>query len=185
MKKILLIVNALAMCVGIYAQNQFVYIRYNPKHGNASAIVKTVDNFMQKSSGKVVVFVSQSANPIIATNSLEWEDVRGGLLSMQSAFEYYAEDESAILNKYYANLFSESVDDKLHIKGIDDKSWVCTFVISQEMLQSEEFESLAENISVNELATRMSVDVLTYNETSRLQPAEIATNTMFKFNISE
>ena len=173
------------MCISVYAQNQFVYIRYNPKHGKSTAIVETVDKLMQKSSGKVVVFVSKSANPIIATNRSEWADVRGELLTMQSAFEYYAEDESALLNQYYTNLFSESVDDKLRIKGINDKAWICTFIISQEMLQSDEFEALAENISVNELAMRMSVDVLTYNESSRLLPAEIATNTMFKYNISE
>lgn len=183
--KIGLILSVMVLSIGVYAQNQFVYIRYNPGQGNSSAIVGTVDKLMEMSSGKVVVFVSKAASPIIASNSSEWWEVRGELLRMQSAYEYYAEDESAILNQYYTTLFAESVDKKLHIKGKDDKSWICTFIISEEILHSEEFEALAENISINELAKRMSVDVLTYSNSSRLSPAEIAANTMFKFNITE
>ncbi|MBQ9427895.1 MAG: hypothetical protein IJU36_09775 [Paludibacteraceae bacterium] len=183
--KIGLILSIMVMSIGMYAQNQFVYIRYNPGQGNSSAIVGTVDKLMAKSSGKVVVFVSNAASPIIAANSSEWEEVRSELLRMQSAYEYYAEDESAILNQYYTTLFAESVDKKLHIKGKDDESWVCTFIISEESLHSDEFEALAENISVNELAKRMSVDVLIYSDSPRLSPAEIAANTMFKFNITE
>lgn len=185
MKRNLLIMKLLILSVVSYAQNQFVYIRYNPKHGNASAIVRTIDNIMEKSSGKIILFVSQAASPIIATNNYEWEEMRSGLLRMQTAYEYFAEEESVILNQYYTTLFSESVDKNLHIYGEEDKSWACTFIISEEMLHSENFEALAENISVNELASRMSVDILTYNESQRLTPVEIATNTMFKYNISK
>jgi len=175
----------LIVSIGIYAQNQFVYVRYNPKHGNASAIVKTIDNITKSTSGKVIVFVSQASTPIISTNSSEWEDMRSGLLRMQTAYEYYAEDEATILNKYFASLFTESVDKDLHLHGNNDKSWICTFIVSYEMLHSDEFELLAETISVNELADRMSVDILTYNESPHLSSAEIASNTMFKFNITE
>ena len=183
--KIGLILCIVVLSIGVYAQNQFVYIRYNPGQGNSSAIVGTVDKLMAKSSGKVVVFVSNAASPIIATNNSEWEEARSELLRTQSAYEYYAEEESTFLNQYYTTLFAESVDQKLQIKGEEDKSWICTFIISEEILHSEEFEALAENISINELAKRMSVDVLTYSNSSRLSPAEIAANTMFKFNITE
>jgi len=184
-KRICIIFSLLVLSIVSYAQNQFVYVRYNPKHGNASAIVRTIDNMMRNAQGQVVVFISRASSPIIANNESEWEDVRAGLLRMQTAYEYYAEDESHYLNNYFSKLFAESVDRDLHLKGHADKSWFCTFIISDAMLNSEEFESLAEAISVNELARRMSVDVMTYNESQRLSSAEIVSNTMFKFNISE
>lgn len=185
MKRLSIIFFLLILGIYTYAQNQFVYVRYNPKHGNASPIIKTIDNLVARSSEKVIVLVSQASSPIIATNSSEWEELRSGLLRMQTAFEYYGEDEAIFINQYFASLFSETVDNQLHLKGKDDSSWVCTFIISKEMLSSEEFESLAETISINELATRMSVDILTYDESQRLSSAEISSNTMFKFNISE
>ena len=164
---------------------EFVYVRYNPKHGNASAIVRTIDNKMRNTNGQIVVFISHASSPIIATNESEWEEVRAGLLRMQTAYEYYAEDESRYLNSFFSKLFAESVDRNLHLMGQVDHSWVCTFIISETMLHSDEFESLAEMISVNELDRRMSVNVMTYNESQRLSLAEVASNTMFKFNISE
>lgn len=168
-----------------YAQNQFVYVRYNPKHGNASAIVNTIDNIVNDGSGRVIIFISNASNPIIAYNGSEWEDVRLVLLRMQTANEYYAENEAILLNSFFSELFTEVVNDQLHIKGAFDKAWVCTFIVSKDMLCSDEFESLAENISVNELYERMPVDILTYNNSLRLELAQIATNKMFKFNISE
>lgn len=185
MRRVTSIFILLILGMFAYAQNQFVYVRYNPKHGNVSPIVKTIDNLVARSSGKVVVLVSQASSPMIAANGSEWEELRSGLLRMQTAYEYYGEDEAIFLNQYFATLFSETVDNQLHLKGKNDSSWVCSFIISKEMLSSEEFESLAESISINELATRMSVDILTYDESQRLSSAEISSNTMFKFNISE
>lgn len=175
------------MILGIfaYSQNQFVYVRYNPKHGNVSPIVKTIDNLVSRSLGKVIVLVSHASSPIIATNNSEWEELRSRLLRMQTAYEYYGEDEAIFLNQFFATLFSETVDKQLHLRGKNDSSWACSFIISNEMLSSEEFESLAGCISINELASRMSVDILTYDESQRLSPAEFSSNTMFKFNISE
>lgn len=185
MKELCIIFSLLVWSIVGYAQNQFVYVRYNPKHGNASAIVRTIDNLIKNTRGQIVVFVSKASTPIIASNEYEWEDVRTGLLSIQSAYEYYAEDESRFLNNYFSKLFVESVDRNLHLKGQTDKSWVCTFIISDAMLNSEEFEYLAEMISVNELFRRMSVDLMTYNESQYLSSAEFVYNTMFKFNTSE
>ncbi len=168
-----------------YSQNRFVYVWYNPTHGNASAIVGAIDEMIEKDQGRVVVFVSQASSPIIATNNTEWEEVRSGLLRMQTSYEYYAEDEATLLNDYFATLFIETVDRDLHIKGAEDKVWSCTFIISETMLHSEEFETLAETISVNELTTRMAVNVLTYNDSQRLSLAEIPANTMFNFNTTK
>ena len=82
-----------------YAQNQFIYVRYNPKDGNVSAIIRTIDNLIQKSTGETIVFLSQASTPIVATSYSEWEEIRVVLLSMQTAFEYYPEDEALKLNK--------------------------------------------------------------------------------------
>ncbi|MGN1156034.1 MAG: hypothetical protein ACI4TK_07640 [Agathobacter sp.] len=129
--------------------------------------------------------MSQAATPFIASNESEWDEVRIDLLRMQTAYEYYMEEEARALNNYFSDLFVESVDSNLKLSGQNDKSWVCTFMISNTMIQSEEFESLAEIISVNELPRRMSIDILTYNESPYLSSAEMASNTMFKFNVSE
>ena len=179
MRRISIIFFLLVLGMFAYAQNQFVYVRYNPKHGNVSPIVKTIDNMEHTGNANYFLKI------IIATNGSEWEVLRSGLLRMQTAYEYYAEDEVIFLNQYFAVLFSETVDNQLHLKGENDSSWVCSFIISNEMLSSEEFEALAEGISINELSTRMSVDIFTYDESQRLSSAEISSNTMFKFNISE
>lgn len=180
-----LVIMFLILSVVTYAQNQFIYVRYNPKDGNVSAIIRTIDNLIQKSTGETIVFLSQASTPIVATSYSEWEEIRVVLLSMQTAFEYYPEDEALKLNQYYTDLFSEIIDENLHLKGANDESWVCTFIISEVMLNSHEFEALAENIAINELARRMSVDILTYNDTQYLSIAELESNTMFKFNLSE
>lgn len=181
MRKAGLILLCLILSVVSFAQNQFVYIRYNPAHGNASAIVNFVDNLVDNTNGQFRVFISNAATPTIVTNDIEWTDVRTKLLSMQIANEYYAEDEANILHRYFVELFGESVDDKLHLRGMADNTWKCTFIISEAMLHSVDFDALAEVISINELEQRMAVDILTYNESRDLTFAEITPNTMFNF----
>ena len=86
-----LVIMFLILSVVTYAQNQFIYVRYNPKDGNVSAIIRTIDNLIQKSTGETIVFLSQASTPIVATSYSEWEEIRVVLLSMQTAFEYYAD----------------------------------------------------------------------------------------------
>lgn len=183
-KRNCLVMLFLALKIISYAQNQFVYVRYSPKDGNVSAIVNTIDDMVQNAMGNVIVFLSRASTPMIATNNHEWNEIRSELLGMQTAYDYFAEDEALILNRYYADLFSETVNESLHLKGTDDKSWVCTFIISEQMFHSNEFESLAENISVNELFSRMPVDILTYNESQRLSVVDAEMESMFKFNLN-
>lgn len=185
MKRKKIIFVFLLMNIFSYAQNQFVYIRYNPKHGNASAIIEKIDKIVAENTGNVKIFISNASTPIIASDRYEWEDVRLILLKMQTENEYYAEDEAIFLNAYFSELFSEIVNDNLHIKGVTDRSWGCTFIISEEILYSNDFEYLAENISINELYERMPIDIMTYNHSPRLKYAQIAADKMFNFNISE
>ncbi len=184
MKKVPLLLSMLVWVIIMNAQNQFVYVRYNPRHGNASTIVRTIDNILQESQGQVVVFISRADSPLLASNIEEWEENRTSLLGMQTAYEYYAEDELIVLNEYFTELFSEFVDMNLHLMGKNDKSWICTFIISEKMFH-EEFEFLAESISINELVSRMPVNVLTYSDAPQLLTMEAVSNRMFNFNISE
>lgn len=184
MRTIYLVMLFLTLGMLSYTQNQFVYVRYSPKDGNVSAIINTIDDMVQNAMGNVIVFLSRASTPMIATNNHEWNEIRSELLGMQTAYDYFAEDEALILNRYYADLFSETVNESLHLKGTDDKSWVCTFIISEQMFHSNEFESLAENISVNELFSRMPVDILTYNESQRLSDVDAEMESMFKFNLN-
>ena len=55
-----LVIMFLILSVVTYAQNQFIYVRYNPKDGNVSAIIRTIDNLIQKSTGATIVFFSQA-----------------------------------------------------------------------------------------------------------------------------
>ena len=182
-KRICLIMMFLVLWGLGYAQNQFVYVRYNPSEGNVSAIVNTIDDMVRSAMGEVVVFLSQASTPVIATDSHGWSEIRTELLGMQTAYDYFAEDEALVLNRYYAELFSETVDDSLRLRGADDQSWECTFIISEQMYYSDEFESLAENISVNGLTSRMSVDILTYNDSQRLSSVDMELKSMFKYNL--
>ena len=168
-------------CTYICAQNRFIYIRYNPKYGNASAIVNAVDGMLQQAGGRSVIFVSQASTPVVATNAEEWQRARSGLLRMQTAYEYYPEEESAILNRFYSTLFHETVSPDLHLTSSGDGQWLCTYIVSEQATQSDEFDALAENIAVNELPRRMNVSVLTYNESQSLSTTDIPANKMFNF----
>ncbi len=184
-KKTLLFITLLIGSIYCFAQNQFVYVRYIPKDGNVSAITKAIDNIVNSTRGNIYVFISNASSPIIASNETEWQDAKTELLSMQTAYEYFPDEESFLLNQLYTKLFDESVYDNLHIRGKYDEQWICTYIVSQSMLNSSDMDALAENISVNELPNRMAVDILTYNEGNRLDNAEIYANTMFQFNITQ
>jgi hypothetical protein len=167
----------------MHAQNHFVYVRYSPKDGNVSAVISAIEELKNQSDGQVVVFISKASTPIVATKEKEWFDAREALLSMQVEFDYYPQEEATLLNTYFMQYFMESVSSSLHIRGENDNEWTTTFIVSENMLQSDEFEYLAESIYVSELLQRMDVDIFTYNGyDNRLSSVDIPENKLFLFD---
>lgn len=178
----LLVLLMMSACV-MYAQNHFVYVRYSPKDGNVSPVVSTIEQIRNQVDGQVVVFISKASTPIVATSEKEWNEARETLLGMQVEFDYYPQEEATMLNAYFTQYFRESVSSSLHISGENDDKWTATFIVSENMLQSNEFEYIVENIYVNELLQRMNVDIFTYNEyDNRLSSAKMPENKLFLFN---
>ncbi len=183
MKKLLLGILSIICILSVQAQNHFVYVRYNPQHGNASAIVQVIDQIETNEKGKVVVFCSRESNPIIARERSEWEELRSHILVMQTAYGYYHEDECSKLNALYTEIFNETVEKQLRIIGSNDASWMCTFILSESIMKSEESEALIENIVVNELPARMDIKLMIYNEKTRLTSVQLPKNGIFNYNI--
>ena len=152
------------------SQNQFVYIHYDPAAGNPAAIVEMVEKLQEERGRKqIVVFLSTNDRSLLARTPLEWLDLRGELLTMQSKPEFYARNDARMLNNLFAELFNEYVTDDMHIKGRRDADWMCHFIVSQEMLFSVDMESVLELISLNELIDRMKVTVRTYDASNQLR----------------
>lgn len=182
MRRISLLLLLMMSACMLHAQNHFVYVRYSPKDGNVSPIISAVEQIRNQAYGQVVIFVSKASTPFVVTTEKEWSEARENLLSMQVEYDYYPQEEATLLNAYFTQFFKETVSSSLHITGDDDRSWTVTFIVSENMLQSDEFEYVAENICVNELLDRMEVDVLTYDDNSRLSSANIPESKLFLFN---
>ena len=182
-QRITLLVLLMMIACLMHAQNHFVYVRYSPKDGNVSPVVSTIEELRSQADGQVVVFISNASTPIVATTEKEWFDARKTLLSMQVEFDYYPQEEAKMLNTYFTQYFRETVSSTLHISGEYDDKWTATFIVSENMSQSEEIEYIVECIYVNELFKRMDVDILTYNEDdARLSSAKLPDNKLFLFN---
>ncbi|MBO5361905.1 MAG: hypothetical protein J6A35_03005 [Paludibacteraceae bacterium] len=166
----------------LFAQNHFVYVRYSPKDGNVSPVISAIEQIQNQAYGQVAIFVSKASTPFIVTTEKEWSEARENLLGMQVEYDYYPQEEASLLNTYFAQFFKETVSPSLHITGDDDRSWTVTFIVSESMLQSSEFEYVAENICVNELLDRMDVEILTYNDDSSLSSANIPESKLFLYN---
>lgn len=182
MRRIFLLLLLMMSACMLHAQNHFVYVRYSPKEGNVSPVISAIEQIRNQANGQVVIFVSKASTPFVVTNANEWNEARENLLGMQVEYDYYPQEEATLLNTYFTQFFKETVSPSLHITGDDDTSWMTTFIVSENMLQSLEFEYIAENIYVNELLDRMDVEVLTYNDDSRLSSASIPENKLFLFN---
>ena len=150
MKTLRLIVLFSVFSLVCRSQNNFVYIHYDPAAGNPKGIVDMVEKLQEQRGRKqVVVFLSTNDRSLVARTPVEWLDLRGELLTMQSKPEFYARNDAKILNDLFADLFSEYVTDDMHIKGRRDADWICNFIVSQEMLYSADMESVLELISLN------------------------------------
>ena len=167
----------------LLAQNHFVYVRYSPKDGNVSPVISHIEQIRSTSSSQMIVFISHALAPIIVTQDKEWQNARDILLSMQVEYDYYPLEEASLLNSCFSQYFKEVVTSDLHIQGEEDRNWVVTYIVSEDMLQSNDFEYLAENIYVNELINRMDVNILTYNEfDNELSLVNFPKNMLFQFN---
>ena len=170
MKTLRLIVLFSVFSLVCRSQNNFVYIHYDPAAGNPKGIVDMVEKLQEQRGRKqVVVFLSTNDRSLVARTPVEWLDLRGELLTMQSKPEFYARNDAKILNDLFADLFSEYVTDDMHIKGRRDADWICNFIVSQEMLYSADMESVLELISLDELIDRMKVSVQTYDASNQLR----------------
>lgn len=163
-----------------FAQNSFVYVRYNPQQGNASVVVDYIDN-LYSGYGNVIVFFSNSVNPIVTRNFEDWSDLRSQILSMQIAPDYYEQEEIGLLNEQFTKYFAEFVEANKTIKGSQDKDW--TFIsITSENDFDEASSALSKIISVNQLIDRMKITHYTYNESNKLQKKVLNNKSEYNLN---
>lgn len=178
-----LFIYILLTCVMVgttFAENHFVYLRYDPKAGSPKPIVEVVENlFAQRARNQVLVFLSTNDRSLLARTELEWLDIRGELYTMQSTPEFYAHNDISLLTQIFTETFSPKVDGAMHLRGSNDNQWTCHFIVPQEMFVSEDMESILQLISLNELPSRLSVTVQTYDAGSELHFIQALPNGKF------
>lgn len=170
MKRLLFSIILVLLMGGLaVAQNHFVYLRYDPRAGSPKPIVEMVEQlFSQRVRNQVLVFLSTNDRSLLARTELEWLDIRGELYTMQSTPEFYAHNDMVLLTQLFHETLGTTVGNGMRLKGSADAQWTCHFVIPQEMFVSEDMESILQLISLNELPSRLSVTVQTYDAGSEL-----------------
>lgn len=182
MKKILVTVIVLSL-VGVvsHADNVFVYVRFNPLEGNASAVVNDIDNYYQNNN-KVIVYIYNPTKAIVAKDKEEWADAKFKLLAMQTAEDYYAEDDVKGLFSIWNELFEDEIDESGDIVGYSDKKWSCVFYLSQKCYNNEKNnESLCLAILSEEIIKRMPMFFKSYNDSVSVEEKNIPNNNIFQY----
>lgn len=140
----------------ILAQDNFVYLQFNPKEGSASDVVEFVEkmhNASNNDESRLIIYVSNDSRPYKVTDWEYWKEVRRKLLGQQASADFYEKYELLQLSNLFSEIFSESVNDNIDIVGRYDKKLTCNFVVSEYMIKNEEdfFEKL---IYINQLSDR-------------------------------
>lgn len=182
MKKILVTVILLFL-VGIvsHADNVFVYVRFNPLEGNASAVINDIDNYYQNNN-KVIVYIYNPAKAIVAKDKEEWADARFKLLAMQTAEDYYVEDDIKGLFSIWDELFGDEIDESGDIIGYSDKKWTCVFYLSQECYNNDKNnEPLCLAILSEKIIKRMPLLFKIYSDSVSVEEKNIPKNNIFQY----
>ena len=162
------IILALLWCVfSGFAQNSFIYLRYDLTQGNASVIVSKIDNIIRGTQGKFVIYKSDGTTPVVCTNHETWREMRASLLSQQTVSDYYEDVDMGRINQLFVELFAEKVSgySNLSLSGNKDNEWTCTFIISKEMVRNANDADLVLRLaSINQLEDRMNLRIFAYSE---------------------
>ncbi len=165
MNRFLLLI-LLALGMSTYAQNNIVYVRYDMAQGSASLVVSKIGSILENTKGEFLIYYSNGQTPTICNDFEEWSQLKTEILSQQTSPDYYPEDDFIKLNLLFEEKFKETVStgSPMSISGPNDRTWTCTFILSEQMLDNdEESDLISRIISINGLEKRMAVKIWSYN----------------------
>lgn len=141
------------------AQNHcFFYVRFNPAEGNSSAIVNAIENIVNGTDAKFIVFISGGLNPLIFDQT-NWIGAKNHILTVSNPPILFEEEEYVRLNEILSEVLDESAteyNNDIQLKGNNDGSLSLYFILSEETYRSEtEMEYVPiELCRVNQFADR-------------------------------
>lgn len=159
MKRIVMVgVIMLASSLYLSAKN-FIYLRYDHKACNISELINYIQNII--AGDDYVIYMSNGANPFIARDMEDWNDLKGILRSASFEFDYHDYEDLCKINSEFESLFKEQVNDG-HIVGSYDNEWCFYCIMSEKMWKIDSKFIPSRLYSVNELDKRMNIKNVEY-----------------------
>lgn len=173
--KKLFILVLLALSFSNYAQSRyFFYVRYDPREGNAAAVVGEIDRIARRNPTQLLVMLSGGSEPQIADAS-QWNELRQVILTQQNSPVVYSDIEQRLLNEFFSRQMKEQVrfdGDRMAISGEYDADWTISFVLSESAYgRREDYEIVPLEFSlINQLRERgMNVRWYSFNDSTMLE----------------
>lgn len=133
-----------------FAQNCFVYMRYDYQTNNYSLLRDEIEDIYNQTNGRFVLYYGDRFH-----ESRDIKPLIDGKDFLTSPTIYNRKAETNNLNDFFANVLAERVDEKdATIVGDDDSLWQLIFIVSNE----SSFEYLCKTLDVNNINSRR-VDV--------------------------
>lgn len=176
--KILFILVLLAVSFSTYAQSRyFFYVRYDPREGNASAVVEEIDRIARRNPTQLLIMLSGGSEPKIADAS-QWNELRQEILIQQNSPVVYSDVEQKLLDELFTQQMKEHVridGERMILSGEYDSDWTISFVLSENAYgRREDYEIVPlEFALINQLRERgMNVRWYSFNDSTKLEERE-------------